>query len=307
MLFSEIYGSYFNAVASILERAVAGTLTGRELNAIVQEAAFGESLLTIPAAIAEEQWPLLDREYHTPIRHRPTMPLTTLQKQWLKALLQDPRIRLFSPSEEGLEDVEPLYDPGTFVFYDQYTDGDPYEDEEYIAHFRTILQAMKEKRKIRVHFRANRNTRHAYTCVPYRLEYSAKDDKFRLITSYQGYMLTINVARIRSLKLLEPYTEEEYRPVDYREKSLVMELTDVRNALERVMLHFSDLEKETEKLDDRHYRITVWYKQGDETEILIRILAFGPVLKVLSPDSLVKQMRQRIDRQFRFLQNAEKE
>ena len=300
MLFSEIYGSYFNAVAYILGRAVDGTLTGKELNAIVLETAFGESLLTIPSAIAEEKWPLLDRDLHTPVRYRPTMPLTTLQKQWMKALLQDPRIRLFSPSEAGLEDVEPLYDRDTFVFFDQYTDGDPYEDETYIAHFRTILQAMKEKRKIRVRFIGNRGTRHVYACIPCKLEYSAKDDKFRLISSYQRHMLTVNVARIRSVTLLEPYTEEEYCPVDYREKSLVMELTDVRNALERVMLHFSDLEKETVKLDARHYRITLWYKQGDETEILIRILAFGPVLKVISPDTLVKQIRQRVDRQFRF-------
>ncbi len=307
MLFSEIYGSYFTAVASVLARAVDGSLTGKELSSIVQETAFGESLLTIPSALAEEKWPLIDRDYHTPIRNKPTMPLTTLQKQWLKALLQDPRIRLFSPSEEGLEDVEPLYDRETFVFYDQYTDGDPYEDEEYIARFQTILQAMREKRKIRVRFRGYRNTRHAYSCVPYHLEYSAKDDKFRLITAYQGYMLTVNVARIRSVKLLEPYTKDEYKPVDYREKSLVMELTDERNALERVMLHFSDLEKETEKLDARHYRITVWYKQGDETEILIRILSFGPVLKVISPESMVKQIRQRIDRQFRFQQESEKE
>ena len=305
MLFSEIYGSYFKAVTQILDRAVAGTLTKKEMSAIVQDAAFGESLLTIPSAIAEEKWPLVDRNFGTPIRHSPTMPLTTLQKQWMKALLQDPRIRLFSPSEEGLEDVEPLYDRDTFVYYDRYTDGDPYEDEDYIAHFRTILQAMQEKRKIRVRFRGNRDTRHVYNCVPYKLEYSSKDDKFRLITARQEHMMTVNVARIRSVQLLEPYTEDEYSPVDYREKSLVMELTDERNALERVMLHFSDLEKETEKLDDRHYRITVWYKQGDETEILIRILAFGPVLKILSPDTMVKQIRQRVDRQFRYNQNTE--
>ena len=306
MLFSEIYGSYFSAVAYILGRAVDGTLTGRDLNAIVLETAFGESLLTIPAAIAEERWPLLDRELRTPIRHRPTMPLTALQKQWLKALLQDPRIRLFSPSEEGLEDVEPLYARGTFVYFDRYTDGDPIEDEAYIAHFRTILQAMKEKRKIRVRYHGSRDSRHVYSCVPCKLEYSAKDDKFRLIAAVQGRMLTVNVARIRAVELLEPYTEAETRPPDCRERSLVMELTDRRNALERVMLHFSDLEKETEKLDDRHYRITLRYRRDDETEILIRILSFGPVLKVLSPETMVRQIRRRLDRQFRFTENESK-
>ena len=217
-----------------------------------------------------------------------------------------PRIRLFSPSEEGLEDVDPLYVRGTFVYFDRYTDGDPFEDEAYIAHFRAILQAMKEKRKIRVRYHGNRDSRHVYSCVPCKLEYSAKDDKFRLIAAVQGRMLTVNVARIRAVELLEPYTEAETRPPDCRERSLVMELTDRRNALERVMLHFSDLEKETEKLDDRHYRITLRYRRDDETEILIRILSFGPVLKVLSPETMVRQIRRRLDRQFRFTENESK-
>ena len=70
--------------------------------------------------------------------------------------------------------------------------------------------------------------------------------------------------------------------------------------LERVMLHFSDMEKETERLDARHYRITLHYKRDDETEILIRILSFGPILKVLSPAYMVDQIRQRLDRQFLY-------
>ncbi len=194
--------------------------------------------------------------------------------------------------------MEPLYEPDVFVFYDRYTDGDPYDDPGYIDAFRTILRAMKERRKLRVRFHSSRDKRHSYVCVPYSLEYSAKDDKFRLLTAYRGQMLTVNLARIRAVKPLEPCTEEEYRPANYRERTLTMRLTDERNALERVMLHFSDLEKETERLDERHYRITLWYKQSDETEILIRILSFGPVLQVLSPDTLIRQLRERISRQF---------
>jgi hypothetical protein len=85
------------------------------------------------------------------------------------------------------------------------------------------------------------------------------------------------------------------------EKTLVMDLYDSRNALERVMLHFTDLEKETERIDDKHYLITLNYKQGDETEILIRILSFGPVLKVTSPEGMVSQIRERLDRQMAML------
>jgi len=300
MLFSEVYGSYFNVVSAVLARACGGTLTAGELEEIVRQKAFAESVLTIPAALRSGTWPLLTPELETPLRHAPDMPLTTLQKRWLKALLQDPRIRLFAPSGEGLEDVEPLYPPEAFVYFDRYGDGDPYEDPLYAAHFRTILTALREKRKLRVAFDGHRGARHSWVCVPYKLEYSSKDDKFRLITSSRRSALSINLARIRSCSLLPPYTQEEYRPAAPKRETLVLELTDERNALERAMLHFSHLEKETERLDGDRYRVTLRYEREDETEMLIRVLSFGPVLKVISPDGFIKKMRERIEKQIQL-------
>ena len=297
MIFSEIYGSYFKAVSAILAKAVDGTLTEREITRTVLENAFGESLVTIPAKLSDGSWPLLTDDFGTPLRHAPHAPLTTLEKQWLKALLLDPRIRLFDPSEEGLEDVEPLFTPDQFVYFDRYADGDLYDDPRYIEHFRMILRAMHEKRKLRVRFHGHRGTRQSYICIPYKLEYSSKDDKFRLITGFRNKPLTVNLSRIDSVHILEPWDESEYLQPREREKTLVMELYDSRNALERAMLHFSDLEKETERIDEKHYRITLNYKQGDETEILIRILSFGPVLKVIEPETMVKQIRERLERQ----------
>ena len=301
MIFSEIYGSYFKAVSAILAKAVDGVLTERELTRTVLENAFGESLITIPARLTDGSWPLITEDFGTPLQHKPQMPLTTLEKQWLKALLLDPRVRLFDPSEEGLEDVEPLFTPDQFVYFDRYADGDDYSDPRYIEHFRMIIRAMHEKRKIRVRFHGHRGTRQSYVCIPYRLEYSSKDDKFRLITGFRNKPLTVNLSRIDSVHILDPWEEDEYRLPHEREKEVVMELYDTRNALERAMLHFSDLEKETERIDDRRYRITLHYRQGDETEILIRILSFGPVLKVIEPESMVSQIRERLAKQMALM------
>ena len=107
MLFSEIYGSYFNVVAAVLSEASDGKLTDRRMTELVREKAFAESALAIPAALKSGTWPLLDQEYHSILHHKPTMPLTMLQKRWLKALLSDPRIALFDPDTTGLEDVDP--------------------------------------------------------------------------------------------------------------------------------------------------------------------------------------------------------
>ena len=97
MIFSEVYGSYFKAVSAILAKAVAGNLTQQELTRTVLETAFGESLITIPAKLTDGSWPLLTKDFATPLQHTPRAPLTRLEKQWLKALLLDPRVRLFSP------------------------------------------------------------------------------------------------------------------------------------------------------------------------------------------------------------------
>ena len=297
MIFSELYGSYFKAVSAILSRAVEGTLDERSLIKAVEDHAFGESVTTIPARLKDGSWPLLTADLRTPLRHSPATPLTLLEKQWLKALLLDPRVRLFDPPETGLEDVEPLFTPDDFVYFDRYADGDDYADPEYAKRFRLILQAMREQRKLRVRFHGHSGLRHSYLCIPYKLEYSSKDDKFRLLTACKGKPLTINLSRISSLELMEKWDERDYRMPREWERTLVMEIFDRRNALERAMLHFSDLEKETEKLEDGHYRVRMRYRHSDETELLIRILSFGPVLKVTEPAALVEQIKQRLERQ----------
>ena len=297
MLFHEIYGSYFRAVAAVLERACTGELTGPDVTELVRRHAFGESVLTIPAALRNGVWPLLAGDMTTPLHRAPSMPLTTLEKRWMKALLSDPRIRLFGPSEAGLEDVTPLYRPDDFVYFDRYADGDPYEDEHYIADFRAVLTALRERRLIRVCFTGHSGIRHSYTCEPRRLEYSPKDDKFRLLALAGRRVLTVNMARLHRVEVLGPRDENAARPLRFPERRLVMELTDERNAMERAMLSFSDLEKETVRLDDRHYRVTLRYRKEDETELLIRILAFGPMLRLLEPTELVEQLKERLARQ----------
>ena len=297
MLFSEVYGTYYNVLAKLLEQAVDGTLTRESMNTIIREKGFEESILNIPEALESQTWPLLKDDLTTPLQHKPTMPLTTLQKQWLKALLSDPRIKLFNPPMDGLEDVDPLYPPDTFVYYDRYNDGDPFEDPGYIKRFHCILSAIRHKRWLRIQFTGHNGKPHYWRCIPYKLEYSAKDDKFRLISANKRDTLSINLARITNCFMLEPYTEEEYQPRTMKQRILVLELKDERNALERAMLHFSHLNKETERIGEDLYKITLFYEREDETELLIRVLSFGPVLKVVFPDDFTEKLVQRLKKQ----------
>ena len=297
MLFNEIYGKYFAAVSEIIKSAQSGKLTEKELYAIVRDNAFAESGLVIPQMLKDENWPLLRKNLSTPLEHAPKRPLTLLEKRWLKSLLSDPRIKLFDLSAGGLEDVEPLYPADSFVYFDRYSNGDPFEDPEYVKNFKTVLKAMREHRKVYIEFTGHRGTDQKRNCVVYSLEYSSKDDKFRIIASGDRYSFIINMARITKCELMEEYSPEEFRPKAPIKKEIIIELFDERNALERVMLHFSHLEKETEKIGDKKYRVKLLYETEDETEMLIRILSFGPMIKVLSPQNLIEQIKNRIEKQ----------
>ena len=298
MLFNEVYGGYYDAVAAILSRAAEGKLTDRDLTALVQIHAFSESLLAIPQGMKGERWQLLRRDLTTPIREAPTMPLTMLQKRWLKALLLDPRIQLFSPDTAGLEGVEPLFTPDMIVYFDRYGDGDDFTDPGYISRFQTILHALRDERDLFVRFESGRGTKVEIIVSPRYLEYSEKDDRFRLVASSFKREWIINLSRVTDCEPAHRQTPASPHPQP--SARLTFELTDARNALERVLLHFSHLQKETERLDDIHYRVTLCYDNRDETEMVVRILSFGPMIKVTEPDRFVALLRQRIERQMQF-------
>ena len=202
MIYSELYSAYYNAVAAVLKKACSGPVGPADIRRIAAEKAFGESVMTIESALTGGRWPLLKADGTTPLRHAPTMPLTTLQRRWLKALSLDPRIRLFGVTGQGLERVEPLFDPQKIIWYDRYSDGDPYEDPGYAERFRTLLEAVKTHRKVRVEFVTQWNEHRTWGVIPYRLEYSAADDKFRLLCLNRATKnLTLNLNRITSPSL----------------------------------------------------------------------------------------------------------
>ena len=60
------------------------------------------------------------------------------------------------------------------------------------------------------------------------------------------------------------------------------------------MLHFAHFEKQAERSGDRQYLLRLTYYESDESELVIRILSFGPFVKVLGPDDLVTQIRKKL-------------
>ncbi len=295
MIFSEFYSTYYHTVSAVLSSAVDHPLRENELEQIVKQHAFGESFLNIIPALKEQRWQLLREDGTTPLKHEPSLPLTILQKQWLKAISYDPRIRLFTDCLFDFPDVEPLFLPDDIKIVDQYLDGDPFEDETYIQNFRLILDAIKNKEPLSIEMISRKGCPKKQVVLPEYLEYSEKDDKFRRIARGNPFGSTINLARIVSCKRYEkPYQRGQEKLAPARLRTVIFELIDQRKALERVLLHFAHFEKQAEKLEEGRYRITLTYDKEDETEILIRVLSFGPMLKVVAPRHFIELIKQRL-------------
>ncbi len=297
MLFNEVYSCYYNTIARIIKTAMEGKLDNHTMTTIITNTAFAESSIDIPRALKSAKWPLLRSDMTSVIRNVPQRPLTELEKRWLKSLLSDPRIRLFDVDFKGLEDIEPLYTQDTFVRFDVYSDGDPYEDQKYIENFKTILRAINLKKAVRISYTDNRTRTHSYDCVVDNIEYSIKNDKFRVIAVSNNKTIIINLATVSFCELLDTPHSTENCCATRNKKEIEAILEDKNNALDRALICFSYLEKETVKIDDTHFLFKLRYFEEDEAEIVIQILSFGTNLKVISPQNFIDKLKAKILRQ----------
>jgi hypothetical protein len=313
-LFSEVYSCYFTVVARILEQAENG-LSKTEIEKLIRENGFYESTFHLLPSLFSGEWNFFeerDGRYH-PKPKSVKIPLTVLEKSWLKALLGDPKIKLFlddgkfAELENMLSDTEPLFNCEDFHVYDRHLDGDNYTDPCYISRFRTVITALKEHNPLVIEYETSKGGRIKRLYHPYKLLWSARDDKFRLLCAEfnpRGMQLkksVLNLAGIISAKVsdseISPNLISFFQAADNAE-TITVEISNERNALERCMLQFASFERHTEFDRERSiYVCRIKYDISDQTELLIRILSFGPVIKVTEPESFLTQIRKRLERQ----------
>lgn len=328
-LFEKIYGCYYQAVRRILLEAAAEPVSKNRIRELSMKYGYSESSLTIVPKLTEGGWPLLketDSHYRPVLLHPELLlpgglPLTLLQKSWLKALLSDRRMRLFITAEQldqlngWLSDTEPLYRQEDFYYFDQYLDGDDYTSSSYQDHFQTILRALTEKKALILVYENRRGQRSTLEAAPYQLQYSSKDDKFRLCClkySRSGFSQNtiLNLSRIKACHLSRKAAPEDlrrlaFRPIHPASQPVVIRISGERNSLERCMLHFANYEKHTRYEEEtKTWLCSIYYDLADETELLIELLSFGPVIQVLGPESFLRQIRCRVQKQHELFYRA---
>lgn len=313
-LFSEIYNCYYQVLRHLLCTQTA--LTTQQIRNQICGEGFEESMLSIIPKLENGTWNLFQREgdlFLSKLTSSFTTPVSSLQKSYLKALLSDPRIRLFINQEQlealhkMLSAVSPLWTQEQFYYYDRFADGDPYENENYRHNFRTLLAAQKNHQYVDIDYNSPNGNRVHHHYVPARLEYSVKNDKFRLLalknTKNQNMRLEIlNISRIQSIHLTEKKLScaidlNALIQNSYYREPLKLHIINKRNALERAMLHFANYEKNTTKIDANTYECLIYYNQSMETELLIEVMSFGPMLTVIGNDKFLRSLKARLQRQ----------
>lgn len=314
--FSEIYGCYYQIIDRILAEAETHPITRTEMEQICQKHGFSESGLFILPKLINGEWQLLTPSgngYRALTKKHGALPLTRLQRSWLKTLLADPRFCLFFTDEElpalrqFTEDADFLWHPEDFHYYDRYGDGDPYASYEYRIHFQTLLNALSRKQYVNISYQSEKGNRIAHHYLPLKLEYSEKNDRFRLLALLENerrsaWIHTLNLQGIQNVIPLpryetDPYDFEQIIRRSYYREPVRLTITNQRNALERAMLHFSNYEKKTKKIDENTWECLIYYNRSMETELLIEILSFGPAVQVTGPDTFLCQVRERLKRQ----------
>ncbi len=317
-LFTEIYNCYFQIVDEICKTARETPITEKEMLSLASRFGYEESaFMIVPKLI--NNWKLLEKTedgYLSKIDNVEVLPLSTLQKRWLKAILLDERIGLFledfqiNTLNTYLSEVEPLFTPDAFYYYDRFQDGDDFTSPKYVSHFRILMEAIRKKQYVTISFCSRKGNRVYHTYLPCSMEYSAKNDKFRLLAFYAKNGLrqrveVINLSRIDTITLTDRTYDkdinlEEALQTSYYKEPVKLLITTKRNTLERAMLHFANYKKQTKKLDDETYECLIYYNSMMETELLIEILSFGPTVKVLGPEDFLLQLKERIQKQMNY-------
>lgn len=321
-LFSEIYSRYYKVAEIILEAAGDKGLTEKKINQLITAYGFGESNLFLLSKLLDGEYKLLEQKgthFFSKVTYSVGYPLSNLQKSFLKALLEDPRIFLFLTKEQysdlktALKGIEPLFSWKDFYYFDRFIEGDPYNSEEYQRNFQVVFQALKQYQVLQIYYQSKYGRKIRGIFAPYRLQYSQKNDCFRLFCIQIKQQIatkpsTINLARILdvSYSFYNYPWEIVLEKIKHQQNSkdfIMIEIYNERNALERCMLHFANYEKQTSQIKPRVYHCKIFYNKEEETELLIRVLSFGPVIRVLSPASFLNQMKERIAKQMDLINN----
>lgn len=232
-----------------------------------------------------------------------------VEQQWLKNAVQSPVSDIFFDTESKQDFIQALDNIDIpFVDTDKFTNikttyrGDKI-NKKFVSHMRTILTAIHDNRTIV--YSSNPNTGEPHyneKTVPYLIEYSIFDKKFRLIhyPFKDKRPVKSNISNFTQVELGD----------EYHGKGTIKELVEGKKATplefilfyrpdkpfisEKALLLFSKYERNISEDSDGNLIFTIEYYQFQERELLSEILSFGPYLEVRAPQAFRDKIIERL-------------
>lgn len=330
-LFDEVKNRYFHMVFRIINECADGK-TKSEILKIIDDGEFEQKVigknqrsfadLIFNIGNDNENLNLLREEndlFFPSIQDSGNIPLpvrfTNIEKAWLKALLDQPGIKMIL-SEDTLELLQAgLRDIDTPIRkeYLETTNiiqlPEIPEPDVYQINFRLILEALIQEKPIRYDNTDRKGNVHKdKLALPVSLEYSMRDGRFRvsMFSLDDNRPIMANLFTLTDLRIVDekvPIDRETARKLlyeKYSQEPIVLEVTDKKAAMERSFMCFSGMERSAKPIGKNKYELRLHYYLFEEENLIRSIISLGPYVKVIFPQRIADEIISRVRKSLEF-------
>lgn len=267
------------------------------------------------------------------------IPLTKWELRWLRTILDDPKMSLFLTPDtiSSLKHIIPqeitpicirkngnnakATSADNIYYFDRYH-SESYQIDSHL--FRTILSALHNNEALSINYKAGKGTSFEGIYYPIYIEFSKRDDRFRLYVqeSKTDRIYMMNCDRIGAAELTGTNFDMHRCQIllkdlfDANQCKVSVEFEDTRNILDRILNEFSPWEKRCEcirKNDEKNeipakYKLTIYYHRYDQMDMVVRLMSYGPYIRFIDKEHFIcKEILKRVEKQQILLRNREKE
>lgn len=267
------------------------------------------------------------------------LPITKIEVRWLLSVLEDPLAKIFLSTKQ-IDSIRYCLARAPFRmeklqidainYFDRYNLEDRISmgkkhiaqkgrvNDKDLLHIRTLYEAIIKEQKLHVVYRNWAGQKRYVTCAPLRIEYSRRDDVFRLwhVQNSKSQIRIINIPRIIHIEELvdKHFDLKEQREIldklyDKTMTSIQIEFYQgVKNLPDRILTEFSLWKKKcVYDSSECKFVMTLYYSVLDEKEIMIRLLSYGPYIRIIASDDnyILKEIKARIKTQREILRDRE--
>lgn len=249
------------------------------------------------------------------------IPLTAWELRWLCTVLHDDKLKLFLSSETinklialMPDNIKPISLSDIIVFDRYHSIG----HKPNAGFFKAIVSALHKCVRLQIKYTDGKGRKYEGTYCPLHIEYSKRDDRFRLyvVDDASKCVHIMNIDGITGINSCgSSFDRNDYQKMlsDFLQEnsgSITVEFIDTKNIPDRLLNEFAPWRKRCELInpETKLYSFTLYYHKYDEKDVLIRLMSYGPYIRIVDKDHFVyKELMKRVEKQNELFRNLEKD